>query len=155
MKKISKEEAKVGDYAYVDGGSSFCTGGYEKIKAFETRYDNKTGRPYEIVVTTDGEFRKDDGSSIKGATAYSIFWYAREDDSFKEKKKRLKELKRKAAEKKLKGASAIVEALNNIKMDGIAIETELCDNNNVAILITTEIDDEIKKLQMQIDNELY
>lgn len=155
MKQISEEEAKVGDYVYVDGESSFCTGGYEKIIAFETRYDNKAGKPYEVIVTTDGVFRKDDGSTIEGATAYSIYGYAREDDSLKEKKKRLKGLKLKAAAKKRKGASAIVEALNNIKIDGITIKTEPFYSNMVAILITTDIDDEIEKLQMQIDNELY
>lgn len=74
--KIEKEQAQVGDLVWVDGYSGFCQGGFEKIKAIETRYNTKTGEPYKVVITKDGVYRFDDGSCIKGATAYSIFYYA-------------------------------------------------------------------------------
>lgn len=154
MIEITKEEAKVGDYVYVDGRSSFCTGSYEKIKAFETRYDSNTGKPYEIVVTTDGVYRKDDGSTIKGATAYSIFGYYREDNDLKEKKKRLKSLKLKVATKKRKAAQAIVNTITDIEIDGIKIKM-MPYFGDLKISIETDLDKEINKLQDEIDRELY
>lgn len=75
--KINKEEAKVGDYAYVDGYSGFCYGSYERITDIVTRYDEVTGNPYKVIVCDDDCFRFDDGWCIKGATAYRIFHYAR------------------------------------------------------------------------------
>lgn len=154
MIKITKEEAKVGDYVFVDGASSFCTGSKEKITAFETRYDSKTGKPYEIVVTKEFVFRKDDGSTIKGPTAYSIYGYYREDDDLKEKKKQLKSLKLKVAAKKRKAAQAIVNAITDIEIDGIKIKmAPYC--GDLIVSIETYLDDDIGKLQDEIDRELY
>lgn len=154
MIQITKEEAKVGDYVYVDGYSSFCTGSKERIRAFETRYNSKTGEPYEVVVTTDGVFRKDNGSSIKGATAYSIFGYYREDDDLKEKKKRLKSLKLKVAAKRRKAAQEVVDVLKSIEIDGIKIKLSSC-YGDLNVSIETDLDKEINKLQDEIDRELY
>lgn len=75
--KINKEEAKVGDYAYVDGYSGFCYGSYERITDIVTRYDEITGEPYKVIVCGKGLYRFDNGWSINGAMAYSIFHYAR------------------------------------------------------------------------------
>lgn len=75
--KINKEEAKVGDYAYVDGYSGFCYGSYVQITDIETRYDENTGDPYKVIVCGKGLYRFDNGWRINGAMAYSIFHYAR------------------------------------------------------------------------------
>lgn len=78
-KSVTKEEAVVGDYVYIDGDSGFCYGCFEKIKAFETRYNEKTGKPYKVVITSsDDVYRFDDGVCLKGASAYRIFGYARD-----------------------------------------------------------------------------
>lgn len=74
--KIEKEQAQVGDLVWVDGYSGFCQGGFERIKNIKTQYDTETGKPYKIVITKDGVYRYDNGQCIKGATAYSIFYYA-------------------------------------------------------------------------------
>jgi DNA invertase Pin-like site-specific DNA recombinase len=74
--KIEKEQAQVGDLVWVDGYSGFCQGDFEKIKSIETRYDTKTGEPYKVIKTSDGVYRYDNGQRIKGASAYSIFYYA-------------------------------------------------------------------------------
>lgn len=154
MIKITKEEAKVGDYVYTDGTSGFCDGSKEKIKAFETRYNSKTGKPYEVVITTNGVYRKDDGSTIKGATAYSIFGYYREDDDLKEKKKRLRSLKLKADAKKRKAAQIIVDTIKGIEIDGIKIKM-MPSFGDLKVSIETDIDKEIDKLQDEVDRELY
>lgn len=78
MKKITKDEIKVGDYAYVDGCSGFCTGSYEQITALSTRYDEITGDPYDVVICGNNIYRKDNGETIKGAKAYSVFGYYRQ-----------------------------------------------------------------------------
>lgn len=153
MIQITKEEAKVGDYVYVDGASSFCTGGKEKIRAFKTRYNSKTGEPYEVVVTTDGVYRKDDGAAITGATAYSIFGYYREGDDLKEKKKRLKSLKLKVAAKKRKAAQEIVDVLKSIEIDGIKIKLSSC-YGDLNVSISTDLDDELDNLENEIDMEV-
>lgn len=154
MIKITKEEAKVGDYVYIDGESSFCTGGKEKIKAFRTRYNPKTGEPYEVVVTKNSVYRKDDGSTIEGATAYSIFGYYREDNDLKEKKGRLRSLKFKSAAKKRKAAQVIVNTIKGIEIDGIKIKM-MPYFGDLTISIEADLDKEINKLQDEIDRELY
>lgn len=77
-RSITKEEAVVGDYVFVDGNSGFCCGCYERIERLETRYSEKTGKPYKIVITSnDNIYRFEDGVCLKGASAYSISGYVR------------------------------------------------------------------------------
>lgn len=88
---ICKDEAKKGDYAYVDGLSGFCDGGYEKILDISVRYNSKTGEPYKIVKTDSGTYRFDDGRCIKGALAYEIFSYHRKTNAIERESQKQKE----------------------------------------------------------------
>lgn len=72
--KIDFKDAKPGMYAYVDGESSFCEGGYELITDIKTKYNEDTGEPYKVIVTEDGTYRGDNGYAITAPSAYSIYF---------------------------------------------------------------------------------
>ena len=76
--EIPKSKAVAGDYAYIDGDSGFCHGGYCKIIDITTNYHPRTGKPFKVVVLNDEDvYRFDNGMCIKGAEAYRIISYAR------------------------------------------------------------------------------
>ena len=77
FREINKEEAKIGDYAKIDGFSGFCYGRYNKITNILTLYDEITGKPYRFVCCGDNWYHFDSGWCIKGASAYKIFGYYR------------------------------------------------------------------------------
>ncbi len=77
LRKIKKDEVRVGDYADVDGDSGFCYGGYRRITDIITRYNEKTGKPYKVICCGDDWYRFNGGHCIKGASAYSIEGYYR------------------------------------------------------------------------------
>lgn len=80
MKKINKDKIRIGDYAYIDGYSGFCYGGYIKITNIITKYNEYDGQSYKVIVCGDREYRYDNGHCIKGARAYLIFHYARKEE---------------------------------------------------------------------------
>mgnify|MGYP006991635973 CR=1 FL=1 len=77
LRQINKEEAKIGDYAKVDGFSGFCQCSYNKITDILTRYDETTGKPYKVVCCGDNWYHFDSGWCVRGASAYKIFGYYR------------------------------------------------------------------------------
>jgi len=76
MKK-SLPELKVGDKVYMDcqvgcsmGASST---GYVTIKAFKTKYNESTGKPYPVIVIEGGqEFHGEKGYAITTPWAYLL-----------------------------------------------------------------------------------
>ena len=73
------DDVKVGDYLYIDGESSFCYGGYQKITKIETRYNEFTGKPYKVFKDDDDNlWSAETGLCIsEGLKAYSIYGYGR------------------------------------------------------------------------------
>lgn len=73
FKKIEKDEVRVGDYIYSDGGFFY------KIVNIFTRYDVKTGQSYKVgKLEDDGyTFRIDDRKIIKGPKKFLIYDYYR------------------------------------------------------------------------------
>lgn len=62
----------VNDTIYVDGDSSFCTGGYEEVTEIKTKYDEDTGEPYRVICTKDQKFDGRSGLAITPPLAYYI-----------------------------------------------------------------------------------
>lgn len=77
LRKIKKDEVKIGDYADIDGYSGFCCGSYNRITDVITRYNEMTGKPYKVICCRDNQYCFDDGNCIKGASAYYIQGYYR------------------------------------------------------------------------------
>lgn len=68
------ELAEVGMYAYIDGESSFCDGGYDRIIDILYRYDEETGDEYKVIKVGSGAlYRLDDGSPVAAPRAYSVY----------------------------------------------------------------------------------
>lgn len=148
MKEILNEEVKVGDYAYIDGCSSFCTGYYARITAIKTRYDETTGKPYDVVICGDQEYVKDTGLVIKGATAYSVFGYYTEEDSEIEMRKLRKSLrlKRSALIKRIqKDVLAALDEINATNVDKYSLKVEFC-SSGISIRYDTPYDDKLAEL---------
>lgn len=158
MRKISKDEVRVGDYAYIDGYSSFCDGYKDRITAIETRYDETTGEPYEVIVCGKDEYRKDDGSTIKGATAYSIFGYYREDETEKDIKDNLKRLRQKRSRLVKELQRQIEVAINEINTESgesIQVRESYYSKQEFDLRISTQYDKEIDELEDKLSKLMY
>lgn len=158
MRKISKDEVRVGDYAYIDGYSSFCDGYKDRITAIKTRYDEKTGESYEVIVCGEDEYRKDDGSTIKGATAYSIFGYYREDETEKDIKDNLKRLRQKRSRLVKKLQRQIEVAINEINAESgesIQVRESHYSTQDFDLRISTQYDKEIDELEDKLSKLMY
>ncbi len=63
----------IGDKVQILGCTGFCTPYQTIIRAIETRYDKKTGIPYQIACTSDeAKYRLDTGECILGASMYYL-----------------------------------------------------------------------------------
>ena len=63
---------KEGDKVYIDCFSALGTGGPEIIREVLIRYDEVSGVPYKVYVTSTGQRFDDEGNAITAPTMYYI-----------------------------------------------------------------------------------
>jgi hypothetical protein len=67
-----KSNYKIGDKVYIDGMSGFCDPHWDTITDIQIRYDEITGKPYNLIIVGNSHFRSDNGNCVKGPTAYYL-----------------------------------------------------------------------------------
>lgn len=72
MKSEKELNLKVGDKVYHTGDSGFCQGSEETIIRVETRYNEKTGKPYTTYVIGTGQRFNQYGYPMTSPWAYYI-----------------------------------------------------------------------------------
>ncbi len=69
---VSFKEAKEGGTVYVTGDSGFCYSSYQKVSEITTKYDEDTGKPYNVLHVNGQRFDGRTGFAIDPPTAYYI-----------------------------------------------------------------------------------
>jgi len=63
---------KIGQKVLIAGYTGFCTDHEDVIVDIQTRYDELTGEPYEIVICKNGTYKAESGGCIEGAQMYYL-----------------------------------------------------------------------------------
>jgi len=63
---------QIGQKVFIDGSSGFCDPSWEVITNIETKYDEDTGEPYQLIFCGGSSYRGDTGECITGPKAYYL-----------------------------------------------------------------------------------
>lgn len=105
--KIELDKIKEGDFVYCTGDSGFCTDSTEQVKKVTVQYDQRTGKPYNIIWLEGGrKFDSRTGGAMNSPTAYylaptdQIKAKAGQDEKDKKEAEREQEYNKRQEEKK-------------------------------------------------------
>lgn len=71
--EIQLKKIKAGDFVYCTGDSGFCDPSTEKVKKVTVQYDQKNGKPYNVIWLAEGrKFDSRDGGAMNSPTSYYL-----------------------------------------------------------------------------------